>query len=271
MNENKSVRKLLEEGYELISPAQKEAKRKYVERMVSNEQFVMVKEGFAEVKTHLSLEQSGVLMLLVGFVKLNEDGNLYIEKDRKLERMTVRDVENLIGKSTAQTRKVLAELETLSLIERNKEGRNVYVSLGASFFNCGIYEGKERFVKVYKTHLKDVAKQLTLSELGLLMLLLTHVHYKTHLLVDNPQESDPKKLVIWQRKHIADELGVSLDFVKRAIPKLRKVKALMEIKATKTGILLSPALACKQAYKPKLEDIQIYIDECSFSKDNFKK
>ncbi|MGH0679026.1 hypothetical protein ACQVPP_17665 [Bacillus luti] len=271
MNIEKSAKELLQEGYEIISPTQKETRRKYVDRLKSNEQFVMVKGGFSEVKTHLSLEQSGVLMLLMSCVKLNENGDLYIEKDRKLERMTTRDVDSLIGKSKAQTNRVLEELEALSLIERNKEGRSVYVSLGASFFNCGIYEGKERFVKVYKAHLKDVAKQLTLSELGLLMLLLTHVHYKTHLLVDNPEESDPSKLVIWQRKHIAEELGCSIDFVKRAIPKLRKVKALMEIKATKTGILLSPALACKQAYKPKLEDIQDYIDECSFSKENFKK
>ncbi|MGH0945319.1 helix-turn-helix transcriptional regulator [Bacillus mycoides] len=271
MNIEKSAKELLQEGFEIISPAQKEAKRKYVDRLKSNEQFVMVKGGFAEVKSHLSLEQSGVLMLLMSFVKLNEDGNLYIEKNRKLERMTTTDIADLIGKTKSQANRVLSELEALSLIERNKEGRNVYVSLGASFFNCGIYEGKERFVKVYKTHLKDVAKQLTLSELGLLMLLLTHVHYKTHLLVDNPEESDPSKLVIWQRKHIAEELGCSIDFVKRAIPKLRKVKALMEIKATKTGILMSPALACKQAYKPKLEDIQNYIDECSFSKDNFKE
>ncbi|MCP1122939.1 hypothetical protein NKR74_06255 [Bacillus sp. 3103sda1] len=271
MDLNKTVKEYLQDGYTLVSPKEKELRRKFVERKLSNEQFVMVKEGFSEVKKHLSLEQSGVLMLLMSFVKLNSDGQLYIEKDRKLERMTVSDVESLIGKSERQTRKVLAELEKLSLIERNKEGRDVYVSLGENFFNCGIYEGNERFVKVYKAHLKEIAKQVTLSELGLLMLLLTHIHYKTHLLVDNPNEKDLSKLVIWQRKHIAEELGVSIDFVKRAIPKLRKVKAIMEIKSVKTGIVLSPPLACKQGLKPTLEEIQGAIDGCSFSKANFKE
>ena len=264
---------LLEAGYDLTSPGQKEARKKYKENKLGNEQFVMVKEGFNEVKKHLSLEQSGVLMYLMAFVKLNEDGQLFMEHadKKKLERMTTTRAADLLGKSKRQTNDILAELEKLSLIVRTKEGRNVYVSLGDSFFNCGGYEEKDLFTKVYKTELKEIAKKITLSELGLLMQLLNHVHFQYHVLVDNPHETDPSKLQIWSRKHIANELGISIDFIKCAIPKLRRVQAIVEVKATKTAITLSPNLACKKAVKPTYDEVISAINGAGFSKGNFKK
>ncbi|MCQ6565858.1 hypothetical protein ACQVPC_00360 [Bacillus mycoides] len=161
---------LLEAGYDLISPAQKEAQKKYKEKAkLGNEQFVMVKEGFTDVKKHLSLEHSGVMMYLLGFAKLHERGQLFVESadKKKLERMTTTHLADLLGKSKRQTNDILVDLEKLSLLVRVKEGRSVYVSLGESFFNCGDYNESGLFAKVYRTELKEVAKKITFSELGI--------------------------------------------------------------------------------------------------------
>lgn len=265
---------LLEAGYDLISPAQKEAQKKYKEKAkLGNEQFVMVKEGFTDVKKHLSLEHSGVMMYLLGFAKLHERGQLFVESadKKKLERMTTTHLADLLGKSKRQTNDILVDLEKLSLLVRVKEGRSVYVSLGESFFNCGDYNESGLFAKVYRTELKEVAKKITFSELGLLMQLINHTHFQFHILVDNPNETNSSNLQIWSRKHIANELGISIDFVKRAIPKLRKVGAIVEIKATKTAIAMSPNLICKKAYKPTFEEVISAVNGAGFSKENFKR
>lgn len=259
--------KVLENGYTLVSKEAMEARKKYSKKRLGNEQFVRVKGGFEEVKKHLSLEQSGLLFFLVGFVKFNEEGKLF----NNSERMTVSDIAKLVGKSEAQTRKVLGELETLSLIDREKVGRKVFVSLGETFFNCGYSEEAFKFVKVYKTRLKEIIKQLTLNEIGFLMQLIPHFHWKTHLLVDDPNENDLSKLVVWQRKNIAEELGLSIDFIKRAIPKLRKVQAIVEVKSAKTGIVLDPSLVCRQELKPTFEEIVRTINDAGLTKENFKK
>jgi predicted transcriptional regulator len=266
-----TVKELVEMGGEVRTPqrvnSDKAYKKKMNQRKLSNEQFVRVKEDFNKVKKLLSLEQSGMLMFLLGFVKFNEEGQLFNDS----KRMTVSDIAKLLGKSEAQTRKVLSELEGLSLIYREKVGRNVFVSLGETFFNCGYSEDSFKFVKVYKTRLKEIAKKLTLSEIGFLMQLLSHFHWETHLLVDNPSETDKSKLVIWSRKHIAEELGLSIDFVKRAIPKLRKVQAIVEVKSAKTGLVLAPSLVCRQEQKPSFDKIVRTINEAGLTKENFKK
>ncbi|MFB5660784.1 hypothetical protein [Alteribacillus sp. HJP-4] len=255
-------------GYTIISPEQKERQKRYFERSNnSNERFVMVKEQFSNVKDKLTLEQNGLLMFMVSFVKFNSDGALFHNK----KRIGVTELANLIGKSERQTRQVVGELEKYSLITREKQGRKVVISLGETFFNCGYSEESFRFVRLYKTRLHEVAQKLTLSELGLLMLLTSHFHWKTHLLVDNPSEQDSNKLLIWKRKHIADEFGVSIDFIKRAIPKLRNARAIYEVKSAKNGIVLDPSLICKDKVKPRIEEILDTINECEFKKENIKK
>ncbi|MEH7504936.1 hypothetical protein V7152_23490 [Neobacillus drentensis] len=266
-----TVREIVEMGGEVKTPqrvnSDKAFKKKMSQKQLGNERFIRVKERFGEVKKHLTLEQSGLLMFLVGFVKINEEGKLF----NNGERMTVSDIAKLVGKSERQTRAVLSELEAMSLIYRDKVGRQVFVSLGETFFNCGYSEESFKFVKVYKTRLKEITKKLALNEIGFLMLLLTHFHWETHLLVDNPNERDFSKLIVWQRKHIAEELGLSMDFVKRTIPKLRNVQAIVEVKSAKTGIVLDPSLVCRQEQKPSFDKVVRTINEAGLTKENFKK
>ncbi|PHB24061.1 hypothetical protein [Bacillus toyonensis] len=270
-----TVEEALLSGADVTSPAQKEARKgkPKEEYREGNTQFTMVKEDIKEVNDYLSLENSGVMMFLLGFAKLGENGDLYIESgdNKKAEKLTVSKLADLLGKTPRATISILDELEKLSLIVRTKQGRNTVISLGEQFFNIGNYEGNDLFTKVYKGKLLEVAKKISFSELGLFFKLLGHFHYKLHILVDNPHEVNVSKLEIWSKKHIAPSVGCSADFTKRAIPKLIRAGLLMEINSVKKVIILNPQLVSKKLRTPNIRELADAIELASFSKDNFKK
>ncbi|HDR7664591.1 hypothetical protein [Bacillus wiedmannii] len=269
-----SVKEAILLGADVISPAQKEARKgkpkdNYKE---GNRQFTMVREEIKEVNEYLSLENSGVMMFLLGFAKLGENGSLYYrEEGKESELLSASKLADLLGKTPRATNIILAELEKLSLIVRTKKGRNTTISLGEQFFNVGSYEGKDLFTKVYKGKLLEVAKKISFSELGLFFKLLGHFHYKLHILVDNPHEVNVSELEIWSRKHIAPSVGCSADFTKKAIPKLIRAGLLMEISSVKKVIILNPQLVSKKLRTPNIRELADAIELASFSKDNFKK
>ncbi|OSX98789.1 hypothetical protein [Bacillus nitratireducens] len=264
----KTIEEAMQLGADITSPAQKEARKnkpkKYYE---GNDQFVMVKKDIEQAQEFLSLEQSGIMMFLLGFAKLGENGTLYVEQgdSKKAERLTVSKLADLLGKKQRMTINILDELERLSLIVRTKEGRNTVISLGENFFHIGKGHKESNFTKVYKTKLIEVAKKITFSELGLFFKLLNHFHFELHILVDNPHEVNKSELDIWSRKHIAPSVGCSEDFTKKAIPKLIRAGLLMEINSVKKVIILNPQLVSKKLRTPNIREL------ASFSKDNFKK
>ncbi|MCP1166774.1 hypothetical protein NKS31_27940 [Bacillus sp. 1813sda1] len=270
-----TVEEAMEVGADITSPAQKAArkgnpKEKHYE---GNTQFTMVKKDIERVQEYLSLENSGVMMFLLGFTKLGEDGDLYVESGdgKKAEQLTVGKLAELLGKKPTQVKTILAELEKLSLIVRTKQGRNTVISLGEQFFNVGEYKGNDKFTKVYKTKLLEVAKKISFSELGLFFKLLSHFHFELHILVDNPHEVKHSELAIWSRKHIAPSVGCSVDFTKKAIPKLIKAGLLMEINSVKKVIILNPQLVSKKIKTPNIRELADAIELASLSRDNFKK
>ncbi|MDA1793761.1 hypothetical protein ACRS8Y_26235 [Bacillus paranthracis] len=269
-----TVEEAMSHGADVTSPAQKEArkgkpKESYKE---GNTQFTMVRDEIREVNDYLSLENSGVMMFLLGFAKLGKNGVLYYrEEGKESELLSTSKLADLLGKKPTQVKNILAELEKLSLIVRTKQGRNTVISLGEQFFNVGNYDGKDLFTKVYKGKLLEVAKKITFSELGLFFKLLGHFHYELHLLVDNPHEVNVSELEIWSRKHIAPSVGCSVDFTKKAIPKLIRAGLLMEINSVKKVIILNPQLVSKKLRTPNIRELADAIELASFSKDNFKK
>ncbi|MCM2590483.1 hypothetical protein NDQ53_14365 [Rossellomorea marisflavi] len=262
-----TIEELRGSGYTITSPEAKRLRQGYAQRKSSNEHFVRVKERYSEVQKHLTLEQNGVALFMLSLMRFEKDGKLYINRNR----VSIGSLAKLLGKSDRQLRRVIDELEKHSVVVREKEGRHVFLSMGETFFISGYSPEKFFFVKLYKARLKEVAKKLTLSELGLLMLLTSKFHWETHLLVENPSEQDNKKLLIWKRKHIAEEFDISMDFVKRAIPKLRKVRAIYEVKTVRTGIVLDPSLVHRQPIKPTIEKILEVIEKSEFKKENIKQ
>lgn len=259
------------EGWKLISPAQQEAQKTYNEKgrkQHKEKEFVfMKKEFFSQVKADLSLGESGLLLFLARYMKINDDGKL----THKGKRMTVSEIAKLIGKSDRQVRTILDKLEKRSLIFKVKEGRSVYVDLSDDLFVCGSLNGADiKTVKVFKVKLSEVAKKLSLNELGFFMLLLENVHWKTHVLCENPDEKETKQLILWRKKDVCEALGVGRNFLNSTLNKLGEIKVIAEVKTVNEGIVLRPEIVSRQPSTPSWDTIVDTIDN-GLTKDNYKK
>jgi DNA-binding transcriptional ArsR family regulator len=259
------------EGWQLISPNQREARKTFVERerkMHKEREFVfMKKDFFNKAKEGLNLGEVGLLLFLARYMVLGEEGKLV----HKTQRLTVSDIAKLVKKSDRQIERVLNELEKRSLVYRVKEGRNVFVGLSEELFVCGSLKGEDvKTVKVFKVKLSEVAKKLSLNELGLFMLMLENVHWKTHVLCENPDELETKQLILWRRRDLGEALGVGRNFVGSTLRKLKDIKAIAEVSTVNEGIVLHPNIVSRQPITPSWNEIVDAIDN-GLTKENYKK
>lgn len=259
------------EGWQFISPEQQKARKEFgkQERKKHKEkEFVfMKKDFFSQAKQGLNLGEVGLLLFLARYMKYGDEGKL----THKKQRLTVTEVGKLIGRKPTAVKKALGELEKRSLIFRVKEGRNVYVELSDDLFVCGSLNGEEvKTVKIFKVKLAEIAKKLSLNELGLFMLMLENMHWKTHLLCDNPEEDDNTKLILWKRKDLCEATGLGRNFVSSTLRKLLDLRAIGEVRTVNEGIVLHPSIVSRKKGTPTWDEIVDAIDN-SLTKDNFKK
>lgn len=270
MDLNKKIGELLNEGYEIVSPAQKEVRKKYQERQSQKDgrHFVMQKvENYSLVTSQLTQGQKGVLLLLTTAMSMNREGKLFKDSEN---RLTVSDVAEMIGKKPKQTYNILTELESYGLITKEQEGKEVFVSISEGFYSCGELQSKVPFVKIFKKRLQEVAKGLTLNEMGFLADLLAHMHYSTHLLCSNPTEKDTSQLELWRGRDIIELFGYSKSFVGKTLKKFRELKITVEIRTVRDVILLHPNLVSRQYKKVTLEEIVEVVDKSHLTSKNYR-
>lgn len=258
-------------GWQLVSPDQIEARKKYGEterKKHKEKEFVfMKKEFFSEAKEGLNLGEIGLLLFLARYMKFGSEGKLF----SKNERLTVSEIGRMIGRKPTAVKKALNELEKRSLIYKVKEGRNVYVELSDDLFTCGSLSGEEvKTVKIFKVKLAEVAKKLSLNELGLFMQMLEFMHWKTHVLCDNPEEKLTEQLILWKRADVCEAFGVSRNFVSATLRKLMDIRAIGEVRTVNQGIVLHPNIVSRQKNTPTWDEICDAIDN-GLTKENFKK
>ncbi|MEI4800555.1 MarR family transcriptional regulator [Bacillus sp. FJAT-51639] len=270
MDLDKKIGDLLNEGYELVSPAQKEARRKYNEAQNNRDgrHFVMQKvDNYSVIASQLTQGQKGVLLLLTTAMSMNGEGKLFKDSEN---RLTVSGVADMIGKKPKQTYNVLTELESYGLITKEQKGKEVFVNISEGFYSCGELQGKVSFVKIFKKRLQEVARELTLNELGFLADLLSHMHYSTHLLCSNPTEKDTSNLELWRGKDIIELLGYSKSFVSKTLKKFRELRITVEIRTVRDVILLHPNLVSRQSKQITLEEILEVVDKSHLTSKNYR-
>ncbi|MEC1490568.1 replication/maintenance protein RepL [Bacillus subtilis] len=167
-------------------------------------------------------------------------------------------------------RRVIGELEKMSILFREKDGRNVYLSISEEHFICGEGSKGYKTVKIFKEELKRIAKQVSLTELGFLALTLGHMHWETHVLCDNPDTLDKSQIVLWKKRHLQEATGISASFLSSTMKKLRELKVIAEVRTVNEGVVLHPNIVCRTATKPSWEAICETIDN-SITMDNLKK
>jgi hypothetical protein len=75
-------------------------------------------------------------------------------------------------------------------------------------------------VKSYTTKMKRVYKEVKAADIGLIYRMLPFIHYSTNALCDNPHEQNPKGIRWFNRKELAEAIGVDPDTLGRRLPKL---------------------------------------------------
>ncbi|PGL90735.1 MarR family transcriptional regulator [Bacillus thuringiensis] len=264
-------RVLYEAGYNTVSPAQREAQKEYVEKKAQQDKHHysrMILDRYNAIKENLTLQQHGLLLYLATCMSIGHEGFLC---DDRGDRISVKSLANKLGKTRSQINKVLSELEANGVITRVTEGKTTYVDMTDAVYICGKLEGEYKTVKLFKTHLHEKAKNLSLNTLGLFALLLTHMNWKTNLVVENPNEMDASRLVLLKRSHLTDALGISKPTVNKLMDELNRSRLIVEVKSITEAICLDPKAVSRQAKKITFEELLDNIEKASLSPNNFKK
>ncbi|SET42051.1 hypothetical protein SAMN05216389_1115 [Oceanobacillus limi] len=76
-------------------------------------------------------------------------------------------------------------------------------------------------VKAYTTKVKHVYREVKAADIGLMYRMLPYVHYDLNALCDNPYEDDPNKIRWFNRKSLAEAIGVDPATLGRRLPKMK--------------------------------------------------
>lgn len=174
------------------------------------------------VTQHLSLTESGAIMKLLLYMKMNGEGLLQKE-GKPLKQL---DIQKILGKGKTQTVAIVKKLEYLSILISVKEGRSKHFFINGELHYMGKLAVKS-FTKLMKTKLSEVVDDLKLEQLGFLYKILPYFHYDNCYLAHNPNESELTKIKYMNRKELANIINYDVDNVTSLVNQLRRKGLIM--------------------------------------------
>lgn len=79
----------------------------------------------------------------------------------------------------------------------------------------------EQFViKSYTAKIKRVYREVKATDIGLIYRMLPYVHYETNTLCDNPYEVTPEQVRPFNRKQLAEAIGVDAPVISKRLPRM---------------------------------------------------
>jgi len=180
-------------------------------------------DSIKEVTQHLSLTESGAVMKLLLYLKMNGEGLL--QKNGKPLRQL--DIQNILGKSKRQTVDIVKRLEALSILISVKEGRSKLFYMNDYFHIMGKVPKRGYFTKLLTTKLREVVGDLKLEQLGFLYKVLPYFHYNTCILSHNPNEEDEKKIRYMNRNELSTTINYDVDNITSLVKKLEEQGLIM--------------------------------------------
>jgi hypothetical protein len=76
-------------------------------------------------------------------------------------------------------------------------------------------------IKSYTAKIKKVYREVKAADIGLIYRMLPYVHMETNALCANPFEKDPTQITWFNRKELAEAIGVNSDTLGRRLPKMK--------------------------------------------------
>ncbi|MRX54688.1 hypothetical protein GJU41_11960 [Bacillus idriensis] len=166
-----------------------------------------------EVYDVLTTAQCGYLMLLQCYVGY-DDGILI---DAKKQPMTTADMMSVLqlDKKRATFYDFLSACINNDII-REIDGK---YAVNSHYHFRGAF-GNQFVVKSYTSKIKRVYREVKAADIGLIYRMLPYVHYETNALCTNPYEKDPSKIRWFNRKELAQEIGVDPATLGRRLPNM---------------------------------------------------
>lgn len=109
-------------------------------------------------------------------------------------------------------------------------------------------------VKSYTAKIKRVYREVKAADIGLIYRMLPFVHMETNALCDNPFEQNPKAISWFNRKELAEAIGVNPDTLGRRLPKMsfdgEYVCARIKVGTDPERYTFNPSVVYRQNKKP---------------------
>lgn len=99
-----------------------------------------------------------------------------------------------------------------------RENNGIY-SVNPRYHFRGVFND-QYIVKTYTAKLKRVYSEVKATDIGLIYRMLPYIHYDTNTLCRNPFESNPALIDPFNRKQLAEAIGVSPSELSRRLPKM---------------------------------------------------
>lgn len=198
---------------------EKQAKQQAIMNGRSKNWVACYHEAIKSLTSKLSIEERGVVFLLLPYMNLRKKGELMTRG----ERMNVKNIAKAVGKSEAHMKRTLPHIVESGVLYKEREGKSIVYGISAEYHTIGKnHEG--HFTKLYQqctTTLKE-EYDLTIQLAGMLYALLPYFHYHTYLLCTNPNEEDPQALDPMSDSELAELLAVDRSTINRLMNQLAK-------------------------------------------------
>lgn len=203
--------------------------------------FFSVMERMNYVTSVLTPAQCGYLLVLTSHVDFE---GLLIRSEKDTAPMTQALMQKTLKLSDTKRSTFTDFLDVClnnGIIKR--EGDDYYVEKGFHF--RGKTKG-ERVVRTYITQLREMYKEVSAHDIGLLYRLIPFIHVDTNILCTNPNEKDARSVVKFNRKTLAEAIGVTPQVISRATSRMiydgKSVFAKVTTATDGTFYMLNPSI-----------------------------
>ncbi|MEH7521700.1 hypothetical protein V7149_00235 [Bacillus sp. JJ1503] len=230
--------------YFIQSAAQRETQRRIMRQKREGRKeafFFSVMERMHYVASVLTPAQCGYLLVLTSHVDF--DGQL-IKSEKDPTPMTPACMQKTLKLTSTKRRTFYDFMDACldhGIIKRKDDA--YYIEQGFHF--RGKTEG-ERVVRTYIAQLREMYKEVNAHDIGLLYRLLPFIHVDTNILCANPNEKNPSAVVKFNRKSLAEAIGVTPQVISRATSRMiydgKSVFAKVSTATDGTFYMLNPSI-----------------------------
>src|SRR5690606_12831250 len=201
--------------YYVESVEQRENRRRIMAQSASGRKrsFVWNRlERMPYVISSLTSAQCGYLLVLSSHVDYE---GLLVKSENNKEPMSTEDMRKALRASKSTFYDFLDACINYGIITKTEEG----FFIAQHFHFRGKTDG-DRVVKTYIRKLREMYKEVSAHDIGLLYRMLPYIHVETNVLCANPEEPIPKNVRKFNRKELAEAVGVNPAVISRAIGRM---------------------------------------------------